>query len=348
MRAILIVVTLGVSAAAHAQAMDVYMDAKDTKPASLEVMVVGAPKLPLDKIASRASPNDPPIHPVALRSFADGPDRLAIAIVIDGQELFIGNDDYEDDENSRYPGVLAQLEAELDKMQLATRAPAGSTISVVEYGNGARIRVPTEPLTAFSAAQLGTQHDYYRQIGNDMVAGVELGMHQLDASDAPVKLLFVIGDGNDTNDEAAKSQLRELKKRAAQSHVIVNAVTYKTAISAEGEVVTMLAPGAHTVNSVEGLASSIDDQLDRATSRYYLTFIDDRLPWDGRGHDLTLAFGHDEADPVWVTLPGHRGGSVWWRGVFAQIGLGLGLVALWVLGMRLRSSRELSSLRTRI
>jgi hypothetical protein len=343
MRSILIVVTLGVSAAAHAQPVDVYMQVKDTKPPTLEAMVIGEPKLPIDKIALRTGPDVPPIHPIGLRSFADGPDRLAIAIVMNGQEIFVGNDSCEADESSRYEGVLRRIEQQLDTMQLSTRAPAGSTITVVAYSNGARIKVPTEPLTAFTGAQLGTQHDYYRQIGEDLVAGVELGMNQLDTSDAPVKVMFVIGDGNDTNNETAKSQLAELKKRAAQGHVLVEAIVYKPPIfSSEGEVVTTLTPAAHFVNSMDGLAASIDRQLTRDTSRYYLTFADDRLPWDGHDHDLTLVFGHDEVDPVSITLPGHRGHSAWWRGLFGQVGLGVGLVGLWVLGMRLRSSRELS------
>jgi hypothetical protein len=238
--------------------------------------------------------------------------------------------------------VLHTLEKQLDTMGLAKLAPAGSTISVIQYDNGARVRVPTEPLTAFTGTQLGTQRDYYNLIGNDMVAGIELGMRQLDASDAQVKVMFVIGDGNDTNNEAAAAQLVDLKRRAAASHVVIEASIYKTAVSADGNVVSRLTPTARGVNSVEGLAASIDDRLARLTSRYYLTFADDRLPWDGRGHDLTLTLGHDQADPVWIALPGHRAESRWWHSVLSQLGLGIGLVGLWVLGMRLRSNRELS------
>ena len=58
---------------------------------------------------------------------------------------------------------------------------------------------------------------------------------------------------------------------------------------------------------------TIAEQMSRVTSRYYLTFCDLRLPWDGKPHDLVLTLDKTDLDQVAVVLPDHREASIaWW------------------------------------
>jgi hypothetical protein len=340
MRVALLLAVMGISASAHAQTAEVYLEVKDTQPPSLQATVVDAPRLPANLFTLRPSgdPNAPPIHPLTVRTFADGTEPIAVALVMCGQELFVGNDQFETDENATYLGVLMPLEHGLDTLGLSRIGPAGSTISVVTYDTGARIAVPTMPLDKFRGDVLGSQKDYRGKIGTDMVQGIELGLRQLAASDAPHKVMIVIGDGNDTNNEAAQSALKDLKRLAARSNVTTEAVIYKSVVSAEGEIISKMIPTAKMVNSIDGMTAAIGDGLGRVTSRYYLTFVDKRLPWDGQTHDLILTIDKTDADPVTMTLPDLREpGTPWWRGRLAQVGIGVLLVGLLIAGARIRT-----------
>ena len=65
------------------------------------------------------------------------------------------------------------------------------------------------PLGSLSGSALGTQKDYKDTKGYELVKGVELALAELRKVQNPRKVLIVITDGNDTNNDAAKGQLVE-------------------------------------------------------------------------------------------------------------------------------------------
>ena len=145
------------------------------------------------------------------------------------------------------------------------------------------------------------------------------------------KALIVIGDGNDTNNEAAKTALAELKKQANAQHIQMFAIIYKIAVSSEGAVITTMIGTAKTVNSIEGIASELNAIIARMADRYYLTFpgFDDKqglgLPWDGKDHDLVLKIDQTETEPVTMTLapkwePPQHAGFPWLAVILSLLG----------------------------
>ncbi|MBA3541184.1 MAG: hypothetical protein H0T79_16350, partial [Deltaproteobacteria bacterium] len=89
---------------------------------TIEATVIGGPNAPLDKFTL----TEPTAKiPVALKAtgkkeFTQGTETIAIALVINGQEVWIGNDDIEQEENpagvpnpARYLGVLKGLKQAL-------------------------------------------------------------------------------------------------------------------------------------------------------------------------------------------------------------------------------------------
>jgi len=98
------------------------------------------------------------------------------------------------------------------------------------------------------------------------------GLAELSRVSTARKALIVIGDGNDTNNEAAKGQLADLKKQANAQHIQMFAIIYKSAVSSEGSVITTMIGNAKTVNSIDGIASELNAIIARMADRYYLEF----------------------------------------------------------------------------
>ena len=353
MRHLLVLVALSgtASVVAAEPAPEVDLDVRPTPsgPPQIEATIIGAPRVPATAISLRDEfdATAMPIAPTSVRSYAEGSEPIAIAIVFSSAEYFVGNDSYEDDPNAQLPGVLAPLEVALAKFDLGKLAPPGSEATVVSYAVGAAIRMPMAALTALDGRVLGTQHDYRNQIGNDLVSGITLGLHELALSTAPRKALIVIGDGNDTNNPAAKIALAELKRQAVRDNIQTFAIIYKSVISDPGNVITTMIPAAHTVSSGDDIASELLDISAQLADRYYVTFSGEALQWDGRDHDLVVQLGHQQLESIMLELPGHPPAIRSWPWSWlAQLGIGVVLlVGLGLLRWRMATVKAAMAVR---
>jgi hypothetical protein len=182
---------------------------------------------------------------------------LALAIVINGQEIWIGNDDIEQDENAKYSGILKNLEAAIDKVNLAGAGGPASKAVIVAYSTGAELRMPLRDLDKLHGDAFGRQADYRGKIGTDMVQGIVMAQGELSKVTAAHKALIVIGDGNDTNDDEAGPRLKMIAAELAKQHVGFFAIVYKSAVSSDGDVIKSVLPDTKTVNSTDGIAAQL-------------------------------------------------------------------------------------------
>ena len=297
---------------------------KDQAP-DIEATVIGAPPLDKDKFSLYDQNQKPPVMIKAsqLTPYLKGQETLALALVINGQEVWIGNDDKEgEDSPSRHLGILKGLKTGLQSVPFATAGPAGSKGILITYGDKADIRVAMGPLANITGESLGSQNDYYRKTGTAMVQGIELALAELHKVNAAQKVLVVICDGNDTDNANAKGQLLNLKKQAAQDKIQTFAIIYKGELSDPGNVISLMVPQTSTTPSADGIASSLTAILARMANRQYLTFpgFDDKaelgFQWDGKEHTMVLKVDKDDADPVPLTMspPWNvpKGASLWW------------------------------------
>jgi len=289
-------------------------DPKDPKTAGkapfIEATIVGGPKTTLDKFSISTTNGNQKVTMKAdhLHDYIEGKETIAIALVIEGQEIWIGNDDIETDENAKYNGVLKNLEAAIDKLQLGGAGPVGSKGIVVSYSMGAEVKVPMGDLKLITGSALGTQKDYHGKVSTDMVQGIMLGLNELSKVSTARKALIVVGDGTDTNNQAAKSALVDLARQATGQRIQLFGIIYKSTVSTEGAVITTLVGNARTVSSTDGIASELNAIMARMADRYYLDFPgwDDKtgtgLPWDGKDHDLVIKIDQTDLDPASLTL----------------------------------------------
>lgn len=283
---------------------------KDDAP-QIEATVIGAPNLPNEKFTLREEGAKQPVEikPTSKREYNQGTEKLAIAIVMNGWEIWIGNDDVlPEGDPSRFPGVLKSLEAALDKVQFKDAGPAGSVGAVITYADNAVVRIPMGPLDRITGSALGTQKDYYGTQGVELVKGVDLALTELHKVQASRKVLIVVCDGLDKNMDAAKGQLTALKSRASGDQIQTFAIIYKGGMSGDGNVISTMIPSTQTVNSADNIATAIAGILSRMADRQYLTFpgFDPKvglgLTWDGKQHNLILKVDKDDTDPVQLTL----------------------------------------------
>ena len=320
---------------------------KDDAP-QIEATVIGAPNLPGDKFTLREDGAKQPIElkPTSNREYTQGTEKLAIAIVMNGWEIWIGNDDVlPDGDPSRFPGVLKSLEAALDKVSFKDAGPPGSLGMVITYADSATTRIPMGPLDRITGSALGTQKDYYGTQGVELVKGVDLAVSELHKVQVSRKVLIVICDGIDKNMDAAKGQMVALKARASGDKIETFAIIYKGGMSGDGNVISAMIPQTQTVNTAENIATAIQTILSRMADRQYLTFpgFDPKLgiglQWDGKPHNLILKIDKDDTDPVELTLapPWHlpKGGFPWLVVILVVVGA----LVLAVIGVKVFSAK---------
>ncbi|HEX3763160.1 MAG TPA: FHA domain-containing protein [Kofleriaceae bacterium] len=320
---------------------------KDDAP-QIEATVVGAPNLPGEKFTLREDGAKQPVElkPTSKREYTQGTEKLAIAIVMNGWEIWIGNDDVlPDGDPSRFPGVLKAFEAALDKVSFKDAGPPGSLGMVITYADSATVRIPMGPLDRITGSALGTQKDYFGTQGVELVKGVDLALSELHKVQVSRKVLIVVCDGLDKNMDAAKGQMVALKARAAADRIETFAIIYKGGMSGDGNVISAMVPQTQTVNTAENIATAIQTILSRMADRQYLTFpgFDPKLgiglQWDGKPHNLILKVDKDDADPVELSLapPWHlpKPGFPWLVVILVVVGA----ILLAVIGVKVFSSK---------
>ncbi|HEX2690300.1 MAG TPA: hypothetical protein VHN14_26980, partial [Kofleriaceae bacterium] len=289
---------------------------KDDAP-QIEATVIGAPTLPPEKfVLSDASSKQPiDIKASSKRDYNQGNETLAIAIVMSGWQVWIGNEDVVADESARYPGVLKSLSAALDTLSFKDAGPPGSLGTVIIYADKAFPRIPMGPLANITGSALGTQADYKGTTGVELVKGIELALAELHKVQAVRKVLIVIGDGRDANPESAKGQLANLKKQAAQDQIQTFGIIYRTVLSDVGDgagapVVGQMIQQTSVVNSADNIATTVKNILGRMADRQYFTFpgFDPKagvgFSWDGKPHNLMLKIDNKDAidEPISIVL----------------------------------------------
>jgi len=284
----------------------------------IDVTVIGAPNLPADKFTLRDDSAKQTIEmkPSQKRGYTEGTETLGVAIVMNGNPLWIGNDDYvpEDTADIRVQGALKALESALDKLNFKDAGPAGSLGTVITYADKVVPRIPSAggmgPLANITGGALGSQADYKGSTGLELVKGIELALAELHKAQTARKVLIVVGEGKDTNPEAAKGALANFKKQAASEGIQTFAILYKSAIELDDNpvVINSMISAPSTVNSADSIAPAIANILARMADRQYLTFpgfdvkTGTGFSWDGKAHNLVLKIDKDDTEPTSLVL----------------------------------------------
>lgn len=325
-------------------------------PPDIEATIIDGPGgVPADKftlIQKDADPKNPipPMKASSLKQYVQGPDPIAIVVLIEGQQIWIGTDKLDVPDNDKYRGALEHLITALEPLGKA--GPSGSMGAIMTYNDKVDIRQPMGPLANLNGASLGSQKEYFGKQTTNLTSGVTEALAQLRKVSTPRKALVVIGSGTDTSPDSARSELKELKKQADTDRVELYGFTYQPEILPEPEsiVLPVLIPGTKAANSADTIRNEISGVVARISNRFYVVFpgYDPKLKagfsWDGKEHEFEVQVDNKEIagmepatvvlTPVWKAKSG--GGFPWWLAIVIPIG-GLALIGIVV---KLASSKS--------
>jgi hypothetical protein len=299
----------------------------------IEATIIGGPGgVPADKFSLVQTDAKVPVNLKAtgLRKYTEGNETIAVVLLVEGHEVWMGNESYAETEEDKYFGVYSKLGPVVDA--LSKVGPAGSMGAIIVYSQGAEARHPMSPLATMTSDKLGGQKDYQNKTSRDLVTGVNEALSQLRKITTSRKALVVLGDGADTNPNEAKGQLSQLRKAFEQDRIEVYGIQYVAeSLDNEGGVVKTLIPDVKVAQSMDGIAASMNAIVERMNDRYYVTFPghDPRLKagfsWDGKEHELAVKIDQQELDPATLALVpvwrAPREGGFPWLAVLIPVGL---------------------------
>ena len=153
-----------------------------------------------------------------------------------------------------------------------------------------------------------SEEDYRGKIGTDMVQGITPRQSRSYSKDVHTsrKALIVVGDGHDTNNDAAKSPAHTAQEAGAQAEHpdCSRSSTRRRCRARATSSPTMIPTTKHGELGRRHRDASSNAIIARMDDRYYLTFpgydkkIKTGLPWDGKAHDLVVKIDKDESEPV--------------------------------------------------
>jgi len=214
---------------------------------------------------------------------------MAISFVVFSNALFAGgivsDRDWNVDESRR---PLAAFAAAVDHVGFASLAGPNSSFEIIGYAKGAHTIKRWTPIAELRADSFGVAKDYQTEVDSDLVTGLGTAIDDLEHVRAERKVLIVIGDGSDTNNETAREALPELGIRARYDHIETYAISMKTELSPEMTVIGEMIEGAQTASGHDAIAPELAAIAHRMSQREAFEFAADELAWNGLRHYLVL------------------------------------------------------------
>lgn len=246
------------------------------------------------------------VAPLIVRDFKQGK-PLALLLVIAGNEMSMGTDDFADSEPR---GLLKPLADVIDGIDLASMLPPDSNVCVVAYGHRVEIKVPWKPIEQLAGSDLGTQRDYVNHTDSNLVAGMTIAIDELARRPEQRKLMIVIGDGSDATGDKADAAMRDLREHAKGLDIV--ALVVKHASSPEEISIDELTDRARET-PIDRLSLELLDALGVATRRFEAVFDLGAFAQDGQEHTFRLMTGETELGSARLKMPGTPPPSKTWR-----------------------------------
>jgi hypothetical protein len=277
-----------------------------------------------------------------VKNYVESDDPMALVVLVQGDERWMGNETYIDPEDPDYmEGAYQGLGPALDALSKA--GPPGSKVAVLIYSMGrADPKLPMGDATQLGASALGSQKDYQNNINVPLLVGLDEALNLFDKHAGYRKILVTIGDGTGQEEDIAeglKERVTKLQQRKVESFSIV----YESIVSGSPEGQNNMKKIGYT----EAKSATSRDNFDafgkqfveHIGARYYATFpgCTAKKPqvcftMDGQVHDFVLKAGETESDVISLKTPMFqkavvKESSLWWLWLLLGL-LGIGLVVV--------------------
>lgn len=355
--------------------------AQDPDPApSIQVKVIGelAPEpdqLDRFELLQLDGGRPPGVRPTAVVPYHESDEPLALVVLVEGHELYMGNDSYAAsacpadaicEEVSRTAGAHAALALALGgpddrriPTTMAKAGPPGSQGALLVYGDGVDVRHPMRPLAELTGDKLGAQERQRGVSDRDLFAGLRAA-HALLAATQARRVLIVISDGVDPS--VSPDEIRAVRNLLLRDRIDLYILSLRSSADHVGDPMdvrergfdNLRALGTLPLRALDGrdLAGRLADVVTAINSRFWLHFPGQAVDavtgaragftWDGREHELALRVDDEELEPRTVLMTprfGRAPSARWWRWWLVMSAAGVVIAAAALLLWRRLSSR---------
>jgi hypothetical protein len=275
--------------------------------------------LSADKFSLTTETKDGPVSVKGERAvpYSKSDDPLALVILVQGDERWMGNETYVENPDDSSPGAFTGVGPAIDA--LAKSGPPGSKATLMVYRAGKPETKFDGPLSELAGTSLGQQKDY-EGIGVPLIPGLAEAANKLAAMGSYRKVLVVMGDGTGQVDNVApqlKGPVKKLKSIGAESYTIFFQAIPTPDTTGYAVMKKIGYTSVQKATSKDNFGAFSETIAKKIGARYYIDFPVRGLPTDGQVHEMIFKFDKEEAEPKEIKLPdigqgGGGGGSLWW------------------------------------
>jgi len=292
---------------------------KKAKPVYRGVVDYAVPGLAAEKFQLKDMDADPPVVAPADKviTFPDSSDTLALVVLVQGDQLWMGNDTYVPAEDpDQLQGAFSGLPDALQA--LAKAGPPGSMASLLIYAGGqVTAKYANKPLDGLPGA-LGTQQDY-NAASVPLIAGIDQAYKALTEMTGR-RVLVVFGDGTDAAGDISEQlgdRVKKLRALDVETYTIYYSATATEDPTPKNNFKLLGYTNAYEATLRDNFKSKAEDIVASLAARYYVDFA--AAPFatkDKHTRELTLFIGDAEGEPkelATVKLPTPpEESSLWW------------------------------------
>lgn len=247
-------------------------------------------------------------------TFKESDDKLALVVLIQGDERWMGNETYVTEDADRMDGAFTGLGAAIDA--LAKAGPPGSMGALLSFAGTVVERQAMGDISGLGAA-LGTQQDY-KGIGVSLIPALDQAWGIL-AEASGRKVLVVFGDGTGQEEDisaALAERIKKLKEIKAQVYTVFYAGSSDDP-SGPRNMKNLGYSGFYTAASRENFASHAEDIAKRIGAVYYVDFPAEPFATpEKKDRELTIVVDDEESEatsvPTVKLKPPETESSLWW------------------------------------
>jgi hypothetical protein len=242
--------------------------------------------------------------------FKDSEEQLDIVILIQGAVRFMGDpnpDPIPGEEATEIKGYFEEVKQAVD--EIARARTKKTNVALYIYADKAEAKVPLGPAQNVTGDSLGVQTDYRKH--TTKAFKLSLGVvHTLLSNTPGRRVLFVIGDGEDQNDNASiNDEIKKLEDASVEVYVLganprgpldPKAANRLTRLGKLGDFQT-----AAQAEQIPQIAAALANAMNNVYTVEFPGQVADgtKLPFDGEEHDVSVVAKKDETEPRTIRFP---------------------------------------------
>ncbi len=254
------------------------------------------------------------VKPEKVELYQNSNEPMAMVVLIQGDERWIGNETYFEEDASEdglaeaaLVGAFTGIGPMLDELNKA--GPPGSVAALVVYGEKVETKLPISDASKLTAGALGAQRDFQGEAGVSFLPGIDRAITLLTKQTGKRRILVIIGDGTGQAEDLRgpiRKRKETLESLGAEVYTVQLSANPNDPPSGPQNMKTLGYTDAKKANSKDNLKAHAALFVESINQRYYLVFpgVNQEagvyFVHDGQEHEFELKVGEELVEGVMV------------------------------------------------